>query len=463
MTDTAQRRQELREQILSLGREYARLKTHEVQPDRAKSYVPASGKSLGEDELVNMLEASLDMHLTADRYNAAFEQELARRVGVRYALTTVSGSAANLLALTALTSPLLGEGRLKRGDEVIAVAAGFPTTVNPIVQNGLVPVFADVSLPTYNIDIKELKKALSPRTKAILLAHTLGAMYDMDTVMEIASENGLWVIEDTCDALGATWRGKNAGSFGHFATCSFYPAHHVTTGEGGAVLTSDPLLRRIVLSYRDWGRDCWCAPGHDNTCTHRFEWQRGLLPYGYDHKYTYSHIGYNLKMTDWQAAIGLAQIRKLDDFLKLRRSHAAYLKEALEDLTSWLILPEPDPRSESAWFGFLISVREDAPFTRNETVQFLEEHGVGTRLLFAGNILRQPMLTTTDTPLRFAGAPEIKLSGRLTDADCRSLPVTEFIMRNTFWVGVAQNLTEADMEKISSVIHEFVWLKTGGN
>lgn len=462
MTDLKQREQELREQILGLGREYARLKSQTSNSDLAKNYVPASGKSLGEEELVNMLDASLDMHLTADRYNTAFEQELAKRTGVKYAMTTVSGSAANLLALTALTSPLLGERRLKRGDEVIAVAAGFPTTVNPVVQNGLIPVFVDVSLPSYNIDIQELKKALSPKTKAIFLAHTLGAMYDMDAVMEIAAEHSLWVIEDTCDALGAKWKGRSAGSFGHLATCSFYPAHHVTTGEGGAVLTSDPLLRRIVLSYRDWGRDCWCAPGHDNTCTRRFEWQLGLLPQGYDHKYTYSHIGFNLKMTDWQAAIGLAQIKKLDTFLELRRSHAAYLKEALKDLTKWLILPEPDSRCESAWFGFLISVREEAPFTRNEAVQYLESHGVGTRLLFAGNILRQPMFTTTETPLRIAGDPEIRLSCSITDADCRTLPVTEFIMRSTFWVGVAQNLTDADMEKISSVIHEFVRLNTGG-
>ena len=250
MTDLKQREQELREQILGLGREYAHLKSQTSNPDLAKSYVPASGKSLGEEELVNMLDASLDMHLTADRYNTAFEQELAKRTGVKYAMTTVSGSAANLLALTALTSPLLGERRLKRGDEVIAVAAGFPTTVNPIVQNGLIPVFVDVSLPSYNIDINELKKALSPKTKAIFLAHTLGAMYDMDAVMELAAEHSLWVIEDTCDALGAKWKGKSAGSFGHLATCSFYPAHHVTTGEGGAVLTSDPLLRRIVLSFR---------------------------------------------------------------------------------------------------------------------------------------------------------------------------------------------------------------------
>lgn len=463
MTQVESKLQELRAQILSLGREYARLKQSADAPEGAKAYVPASGKLLGEAELVNMLDASLDMHLTADRFNQAFEAKLAARVGVRYAMTTVSGSSANLLALTALTSSLLGERRLKAGDEVLAVAAGFPTTVNPIVQNGLIPVFMDVSLPSYNVAVSELTKAISPKTKAIFLAHTLGAMYDMDAVMELAADHNLWVIEDMCDALGASWQSKNAGTFGHLATCSFYPAHHITTGEGGAVLTQDALLRRIVLSLRDWGRDCWCCPGHDNTCTRRFEWQLGRLPYGYDHKYTYSHVGYNLKLTDWQAAVGLAQIERLDEFLALRRQHAAFLLRELTDLSPWFILPEPDPRCESAWFGFLLSVRAEAPFTRNEVVSYLEAHGVGTRLLFAGNILRQPMFTNTAIPLRLAGDSTVRLSSELSEAELTQLPVTEFIMRNTFWVGVAQNLTEADLAQTSAVLHAFINEKCGGH
>lgn len=462
MTDLETKKQELRAQIISLGREYARLQQSGLNSEVAKGYVPASGKLLGEAELVNMLDASLDMHLTAQRFNQAFEAKLASRVGVRYAMTTVSGSAANLLAMTALTSPLLGERRLKPGDEVLSVAAGFPTTVNPIVQNGLIPVFMDVAVPSYNVAVSELKKAISPKTKAIFLAHTLGSMYDMDAVMELASEHQLWVIEDMCDALGASWQSKNAGTFGHLATCSFYPAHHITTGEGGAVLTQDPLLRRIVLSLRDWGRDCWCSPGCDNTCTRRFDWQLGLLPQGYDHKYTYSHVGYNLKLTDWQAAIGLAQIDRLDEFLALRRRHAAFLQEALSDLTQWFILPEPDPRCESAWFGFLLSVRADAPFTRNEVVQYLEAHGVGTRLLFAGNILRQPMFTTSDIALRLAGESEARISSQLGEADFARLPGTEFIMNHTFWVGVAHNLTDADLKKTSDVLHAFIKEKCGG-
>lgn len=456
------RQKEIREQILSLVSEYVAIK-EALEKANPKKYVPASGKSIGEAELKGMIEASLDLNLTAGRFNEAFEEKLAKRVGVSFAITTVSGSSANLLALTALTSPRLGKKRLKKGDEVIAVAAGFPTTANPIIQNGLVPVFVDVSLPSYNVDISKLKKAITPKTRAIFLAHTLGNMYDMDEIMELVARYDLWLIEDMCDALGATWRGKNAGTFGHIATCSFYPAHHITMGEGGAILTSDPMLRKIITSYRDWGRDCWCKPGCDNTCSRRFEWQLGTLPKGYDHKYTYSHIGYNLKITDWQAAIGLAQLEKLDSFLQQRRDHAAFLLKQLADLQDYLVLPNIDERCESAWFGFLISVKESAPFSRNEMVRYLEDHGIGTRLLFAGNILRQPMLTENCVLLRIGDDPQIKDSGKLTEEDLKNLPATEFIMNNTFWVGVAQNLCQEDLERTSKVIHEFITLKAGSN
>ena len=452
-SERAQKMAQLRAQMIELAKEYGALYEEGLQ--LSKSYVPASGKNIGTAELCGMIEASLDMNLTAGRFNEQFERELAEKIGVNFALTTNSGSSANLLAFTALTSPKLKDRRLRKGDEVIAVAAGFPTTVNPILQNGLVPVFIDVELGTYNIDVKQLEAALSPKTKAIFLAHTLGNMFDISAVMDIARRYNLWVIEDTCDALGAKWEGKYAGTFGHIATCSFYPAHHLTMGEGGAVLTSDFTLWKIIRSLRDWGRDCWCNPGCDNTCRHRFEQQLGKLPLGYDHKYTYSHVGYNLKITDWQAAIGLAQLKKLDLFLTMRRHHATLLQKLLADLASYFILPQVDPRCDSAWFGFLLSIKPQAPFTRRDAVTYLEEHGIGTRLLFAGNILRQPSMTDLSFKCRIGADPTIYLTDKLTEVEYEKLPNTEHIMEHAFWIGVAQNLTDEDICRTSEVFRQF--------
>jgi len=444
--------EEIKAKILELSKEYYR----QVRPDKKRAgHIPASGKKLGEEELCNMVEASLDMWLTAGRFNAEFEKKFAEKMGVKFALTTNSGSSANLLALTALTSPKLGDKRLKKGDEVIAVAAGFPTTVNPIFQNGLVPVFVDSEIGTYNIDISKIEEAISPKTKCIFLAHTLGNMYDMDKIAEICKKHDLWLIEDSCDALGAKWDGKYAGTIGHIGTFSFYPAHHLTMGEGGAVITNVPKLHRIILSVRDWGRDCWCQPGHDDTCCARFKMKLGNLPEGYDHKYTYSHVGYNLKITDWQAACGVAQLDKLDGFLKIRRDNAETLLTELADLRDYLILPSHNEKCQPSWFGFLISVKEDAPFTKQQLVEYLEAHGIGTRQLFAGNLLRQPMVTTNDLPLRIGGG-ELKNSRDLTEDDYKALPVTDFIMTHTFWVGVAQNVTVEDMKQTARVFHDFV-------
>lgn len=449
MTETAE---QIKAKILELSKEYYR----QVRPDKKRAdYIPASGKKLGEEELCNMVEASLDMWLTAGRFNAEFEKKFAEKLGVKFALTTNSGSSANLLALTALTSPKLGEKRLKKGDEVIAVAAGFPTTINPIFQNGLVPVFVDSEIGTYNIDISKIEEAVSPKTKCVFLAHTLGNMYDMDKIVEICKKHDLWLIEDSCDALGAKWDGKYAGTIGHIGTFSFYPAHHLTMGEGGAVITNDAKLHRIILSVRDWGRDCWCQPGRDDTCHARFKMKLGNLPEGYDHKYTYSHVGYNLKITDWQAACGVAQLDRLDGFLKIRHDNAETLLKELADLRDYLILPSHNEKCQPSWFGFLISVKEDAPFTKQQLVEYLEAHGIGTRQLFAGNLLRQPMITTNDLPLRIGGG-KLKNSRDLTEDDYKALPVTDFIMKHTFWVGVAQNVTVEDMKQTSKVFHDFI-------
>ncbi len=444
--------EEIKSKILELSKEYYR----QTRPDKRRAgYIPASGKKLGEEELCNMIEASLDMWLTSGRFNTAFEQKFARKLGVKHALTTNSGSSANLLALTALTSPKLGEKRLKKGDEVIAVASGFPTTVNPIIQNGLIPVFVDSEINTYNVDVDQIENAISPKTRCIFLAHTLGNMYDMDRIAEICKKHDLWLIEDSCDALGAKWADKYAGTIGHIGTFSFYPAHHLTMGEGGAVITNDIKLHRIILSVRDWGRDCWCQPGHDDTCHARFKMKLGNLPEGYDHKYTYSHIGYNLKITDWQAACGLAQLDRLDEFLKIRRDNAEMLLTELADLQEYLILPTHHKKCTPSWFGFLISVKDTAPFTKQQLVEYLESHGIGTRQLFAGNLLRQPMMTTNDIPIR-VGTGKIKLSSAVNQTDYNALPVTDFIMNNTFWVGVAQNVTVEDMKQTSEIFHNFI-------
>lgn len=447
-------KENIKQQILALAKQYAACLAEENRT-KEKKYIPASGKNIGAEELSNMIEASLDMWLTAGRFNDEFEQEFAQKLGVKYALTTNSGSSANLLAFSALTSPKLKERALKKGDEVIAVAAGFPTTVNPIIQNGMIPVFVDCEVGTYNINVNKIEEAISPKTKAIFLAHTLGNMYDLDKIMELAQKYNLWVIEDSCDALGAKWKGKYAGTIGHIGTYSFYPAHHITMGEGGAVVTNDPILHRIILSFRDWGRDCWCKPGCDDTCHNRFLMKHGHLPEGYDHKYTYSHIGYNLKITDWQAAIALAQLKKLDMFLAMRKENAETLLKELSDLQDFLILPKITKNCVPSWFGFLISVKENAPFTKQELVPYLEAHGIGTRQLFAGNILRQPMIVNNDIILRIGSDVAIH-SSQLTEANYAKLKGTEFIMNHTFWVGVAQNNTPEDMKKTSRVIHEFI-------
>lgn len=418
------------------------------------SYIPASGKLLDKQDLANMIDATLDMWLTAGRFNDQFEKDFAAFLGVKFALSTNSGSSANLLALSALTSYKLGERRLKKGDEVISVAAGFPTTVNPIIQQGLIPVFVDCEIGTYNIDVKQIEAALSPKTKAIFLAHTLGNMFDMDAIMDICKKHNLWLIEDSCDALGAEWNGKKAGTIGHIGTYSFYPAHHMTMGEGGAVVTNDPQLYRIILSFRDWGRDCWCKPGVDNTCKNRFNMQLGHLPFGYDHKYTYSHIGFNLKITDWQAALGVSQLKKLPGYLQKRTENATYLMNKLADLSDVLILPKVDSKVKPSWFGFLISVKPEAKFTKQQLVEYLEKNGVGTRQLFAGNLLRQPLMVENDVTLRI-GAGALQNSRDLTEADYQKLPNTDFIMNNTFWVGVFPRLGEKELDTTSRLIHEF--------
>lgn len=418
-------------------------------------YLPASGKLLGFEEMANMIDATLDMWLTAGRFNDTFETEFAKYLGVKYALTTNSGSSANLLAISALTSHKLGERRLKKGDEVITVAAGFPTTVNPIVQNGLVPVFVDCEIDTYNIDVTKIEQAVSDNTRAIFIAHTLGNPFELNKIKEIADKYGLWIIEDSCDALGAEYEGQKAGTIGHIGTYSFYPAHHITMGEGGAVVTNDKELYRILMSFRDWGRDCFCKPGKDDTCKRRFQMQLGNLPYGYDHKYTYSHTGYNLKITDWQAACGVAQLRKLPDFLKKRSENALYMNQKLNDLSEYLILPQVNGNVKPSWFGYLISVKPEAPFTKQALVEYLEKNGVGTRQLFAGNILRQPMFVESEIPMRI-GNSDLLFSNELNDDYYKLLPNTDFIMNNTFWVGIFPALGKKELDKTSDLIHKFI-------
>ena len=418
-------------------------------------YIPASGKLLGFEEMANMIDATLDMWLTAGRFNDTFDTEFAKYLGVKYALTTNSGSSANLLAISALTSHKLGERRLKKGDEVITVAAGFPTTVNPIVQNGLVPVFVDCEIDTYNIDVTKIEQAVSDKTRAIFIAHTLGNPFELNKIKESADKYGLWIIEDSCDALGAEYEGQKAGTIGHIGTYSFYPAHHITMGEGGAVVTNDKELYRILMSFRDWGRDCFCKPGKDDTCKRRFQMQLGNLPYGYDHKYTYSHTGYNLKITDWQAACGVAQLRKLPDFLKKRSENALYMNQKLNDLSKYLILPQVNGNVKPSWFGYLISVKPEAPFTKQALVEYLEKNGVGTRQLFAGNILRQPMFVESEIPMRI-GNSDLIFSKELNDDYYRLLPNTEFIMNNTFWVGVYPGMTDDMIDYMAKTIIEAV-------
>ncbi len=421
---------ELRKEIIALTREYCRAQWPSRRFEPGESPVPVSGRVFDEEDVSLLIDASLDFWLTTGRYAAEFESRFAGTVGTRFATLTNSGSSANLLAVSCLTSPTLGERRLRPGDEVITVAAGFPTTVSPILQNGLVPVFLDVTVPTYNVDVTMLESARSERTRAVILAHTLGNPFEVETVRDFARAHGLWLIEDCCDALGATYRGQQVGTFGDLATFSFYPAHHITMGEGGAVATSDPALCKLVESFRDWGRDCWCPPGKDNTCGRRFDWQLGDLPFGYDHKYTYSEIGYNLKVTDMQAAVGVSQLRKLPQFIAARRRNFAALREALRDLEEHFILPEATSESEPSWFGFPLAVRPEAPVTRDDVVRHLNAARIGTRLLFGGNLIRQPAYR--DRPYRAVG----------------DLPNSDFVMNHVLWIGVYPGLTDEMLQYV---------------
>ena len=398
--------------------------------------VPVAGRVFDAEDIQSLMEATLDFWLTTGRFAAQFEKSFAKYFGIRNATLVNSGSSADLLALTTLTSPKLGDRRLQPGDEVITVAGGFPTTVNPIIQNGLIPVFLDLQIPTYNIDTTHLEAAYSSRTKAVMIAHTLGNPFDLATVTDFVRRHNLWLIEDCCDAVGATYNGQNVGTFGDLATVSFYPAHHLTMGEGGCVLTEKPMLKTLAESFRDWGRDCWCDPGKENTCGKRFDWQLGDLPCGYDHKYTYSHIGYNFKMTDMQAAVGVSQLKKLPGFIEKRRANFARLKAGLRGLQEFFILPEATPNSDPSWFGFPIAVRPGAPFNRNQVIAFLEQRKIATRLLFAGNLLRQPAYR--DIRHRVVG----------------TLDNTDFVMNNVFWIGVYPGITEPMLDYVLDTLHQ---------
>jgi CDP-6-deoxy-D-xylo-4-hexulose-3-dehydrase len=427
---------EIRAQIRRLVGEYHRARWPELSFDPEQTPVPVSGRVFDATELCYLVDSSLDFWLTTGRFAEAFEKSFAEWLGVRKALLVNSGSSANLVALSCLTSERLADRRLKPGDEVITAATGFPTTVNPIIQNGLVPVFLDTHLPTYNMDSRHLEEAIGPRTRAIMIAHALGNPFDLDRIMQVARQHKLWVVEDTCDALGSTYGGQKVGTFGHLATVSFYPAHHITMGEGGAVVTNDPLLQTLAESFRDWGRDCWCDPGKDNTCGKRFEHELGGLPAGYDHKYIYSHVGYNLKLTDMQAAVGLAQLQKLDSFVEQRRSNFEILRRLLEPTSDDLLLPEATEGSSPSWFGFPISIREGRGLNRRDVVRHIEERRVATRLLFGGNLLRQPAYR--DIPHRSVGGT--------VNAD--------YVMRNTFWIGVYPGLTRDHLEYAAGAIQD---------
>ncbi|MCG9706187.1 lipopolysaccharide biosynthesis protein RfbH [Photobacterium damselae] len=430
-------KQQIRDQIAELVEQYAALEYAPKMFIAGESVVPPSGKVLGANELKMMVEASLDGWLTTGRFNDAFEKRLGEYLGVPYVLTTTSGSSANLLALTALTSPKLGERQLKPGDEVITVAAGFPTTVNPTIQNGLIPVFVDVDIPTYQIKPEMIEAAVTDKTKAIMVAHTLGNTFDLTEARRVADKYNLWLIEDCCDALGSTYNGQMVGTFGDIATVSFYPAHHITMGEGGAVFTKDKELRKLVESFRDWGRDCYCAPGCDNTCKKRFDQQLGSLPDGYDHKYTYSHLGYNLKITDMQAACGLAQMDSVDSFVQARKDNFAYLKDKLASCEEFIILPEATNNSDPSWFGFPITIKPESGIDRVELLKFMDQYKIGTRLLFAGNLTRQPYFKDV----------KYRVVGGLTN--------TDIIMNHTFWIGVYPGLSKEHLDFIIEKFEEF--------
>ena len=434
----SERSEQLRQQILQLTAEFHAESFAKKDFVAGSSVVPVSGKVIDAADMSAVVDSALDGWFTTGRWAKDFERKLARFFGLRSASLVNSGSSANLVALSALTSPKLGDRQLKPGDEVITVAAGFPTTVNPIFQNRLVPVFIDVTLPTYEIDVTKLEEARSEKTKAVMVAHTLGNVFDLGAVSAFCKKYNLWLIEDCCDALGSTYKGQKVGTFGDIATVSFYPAHHITMGEGGAVLTDKPALQVLIDSFRDWGRDCWCEPGVDNTCGKRFDWQLGTLPCGYDHKYTYSHVGYNLKATDMQAALGVSQIDKLPHFIERRKENFAYLKNALKPLEDVIVLPEATPDSDPSWFGFPIGVKEDAPFKRDQLTKALEANKIGTRLLFAGNLLRQPA---------YEGW-EYRVVGEMTN--------TDYVMNNVFWIGVFPGLTKEMLDFIAKTAIEFV-------
>ena len=429
---------DLRKQILDL---VARYHAEAHAPRKfvpGESVIPVSGKVFNEEDMMSLVDSSLDFWLTTGRFADQFQREFAAFLGVRHAMLCNSGSSANLLAVSALTSPLLGDRRLKPGDEVITVAAGFPTTVNPIIQNGCIPVFIDVDLATHNVDASKLESALSEKTRAVIFAHTLGNPFNLGAVVEFCRRHKLWLVEDNCDALGSTYGGQLTSTFGDVATFSFYPAHHITMGEGGCVVTRSSRIRRAVETFRDWGRDCWCDPGKDNTCKKRFDWQLGELPPHYDHKYIYSHIGYNLKLTDMQAAVGVSQLRKLPGFIEARKRNWQRLHDGLKSLDEWFILPAPTPGSDPSWFGFLLTIRPGAPFARNELIRVLDEKKIATRLMFAGNLLRQPAY--------------IGIQHRVVG----DLANTDVIMKNSFWVGVYPGLTDEMIDYVLHMVARFV-------
>ncbi len=432
------RSEQIRSQIAALVDEFAAIKYTPKVFEAGSTIIPPSGKVLDGDELKAMVDASLDGWLTTGRFNDAFEKKLATYLGVRYALTTNSGSSANLLAFSALTSERLGDRAIKPGDEVIGVAAGFPTTVNPIIQFGAVPVFVDIDIATHNIDVSKMEAAISSKTKAVMIAHSLGNPFNIKAVMELCKKHNLWLIEDNCDALGSRYNGQLTGTFGDIGTLSFYPAHHITMGEGGAVFTNNSKLKKIIESFRDWGRDCYCPGGKDNTCGKRFCWQLGDLPEGYDHKYTYAHLGYNLKITDMQAACGLAQMDKLESFVQARKDNFKYLSDRLKSCEEFLILPEATENSDPSWFGFLITIKPDANIRRVDLLEYLDQHKIGTRLLFAGNLTRQPYMKNQN----------YRVSGDLTN--------TDIVMNNTFWVGVYPGLTEPMLDFIAQKIKTYL-------
>ncbi|MEN9945695.1 MAG: hypothetical protein RLZZ293_81 [Pseudomonadota bacterium] len=429
--------EQIQKDIAQLVNKFATIKYAQTEFIPGKTTIPPAGKVIGELELQYMVEASLDGWLTTGRFNDKFEKKLANYLGVKHLITVNSGSSANLVAFNALTSPKLGDRAIKVNDEVISVAAGFPTTINPIIQFGAIPVFLDVEIPTYNIDISKLEQAITPKTKAIFLAHTLGNPYNLKAIREICDNYNLWLIEDCCDALGSRYDGKLVGTFGDIATVSFYPAHHITMGEGGAVFTNNDLLKMIAESFRDWGRDCYCQPGCDNTCGKRFCQQLGQLPFGYDHKYTYSHLGYNLKITDMQAACGLAQLERLDNFVQQRKDNFNYLKAKLENCSEFLILPEATANSQPSWFGFPITLKENAGFSREDLLKYLADNKIGTRLLFAGNVIKQPYMQGRN----------YRIVGDLTNSDR--------IMHQTFWVGIYPGLSKAMLDYTAEIIGQF--------